>query len=117
MDRTYPPLDITLLAILSDLYTLRRSLLCASSYLGPEIFLNTLLPDTYDLYSLRDHDSHPCRITGKIVVWSVLMLSVSKIRRHDYNFKLTNNRRFQNYTARLIRDPIFIYYLLVLLLG
>ena len=46
------------------------------SYLGPNIFLNTLFPDTLSLRSslnMSDQVSHPYKATGKIIVLYILI--------------------------------------------
>jgi hypothetical protein len=55
-------------------YLFQRSF--PSSFLGPDVFPSTLFPKIISLYSspnVRDHVSHPYKITRKIIVLHILI--------------------------------------------
>jgi hypothetical protein len=89
-------LDFIILIILGEEYKSRSSSLCSflhplvtSSILGPNILLSTLFSNTLSLCSfltVRDQVSHPYRITGKIIVFYIVIFRFSKSRWEDRRF-------------------------------
>jgi hypothetical protein len=116
-------LDFTVLTILDDLYKMQSfslhnivNYLFTSSLLGSHIVVNTLFPNTSSLI-LRNHISHLCKTTGKIIVlyisWSSAFQKVDAMLTIS---ELGNDKHFQNLFLYCFHcEPLFC--LLVLLPG
>jgi len=89
-------LDFITRAILGEEYKSFSSSLCSllhspvtSSLLGPNILLNTMFSNTLSFLSSRnvsDQASHPCKITGKIIVLYMLIFKFLDSNLEDERF-------------------------------
>jgi hypothetical protein len=73
-----------------------------SSRLGPNILLNMLFSNTLSLRSslnISDHDSHPYKTTGKIIILYVLIFMPLDIQLEDNRFCTEWQQAFPDHSA------------------